>query len=37
MTTSRKSERRALSQDEHELIDRTHRPALTALKQDELS
>jgi hypothetical protein len=37
MTASRKSEHRALSQDEHELIDRTHRPALTALKQDELS
>ena len=37
MTTSRKTDRRALSQDEHKLIDRTHRPALTALKQDELA
>ena len=37
MTSSRKSERRALSQDEHELIDRTHRPALTALQPDELA
>lgn len=37
MTTSRKSERRMLSQDELELVDRTHRPALTDLKPDELS
>lgn len=36
MTTSRKSERRILSQDEYELVERTHRPALEALPMDEL-
>jgi len=36
MATSRKSERRALSQDEAELVERTHRPGLTALGDDEL-
>jgi hypothetical protein len=36
MTTSRKSERRALSQDEAELVERSHRPALSSLSDDEL-
>ncbi len=37
MTTSRKSERRALSQDEFDLVERTHRPGLTGLGDDELA
>jgi hypothetical protein len=37
MATSRKSERRALSQDEAELVERTHRPGLASLGDDELA
>ena len=37
MTTSRKSERRALSQDEFELVERTHRPGLPALNNEEIA
>jgi hypothetical protein len=36
MTTSRKAERRALSQDEAELVERSHRPGVTSLSDDEL-
>lgn len=37
MSTSRKSERRALSQDEFQLVERTHRPALNDLKVEEIT
>ncbi len=37
MATSRKSERRLLSQDEFELVERTRRPAISDLKLEELT
>lgn len=37
MSTSRKTERRALSQDEFDLVAKTRRPAVAELKTDELT
>ncbi len=37
MATSRKEERRLLSKDELELVERTHQPQLAGLAADELS
>lgn len=37
MSLSRREEERALSKDEHELVDKTHHPALQELEDKELS